>query len=150
MTGSWPPQDFPDLPNHRHAITSPQSNRYNCIGWAASNNLRWWWPDPLNIGYWPASVPREETIDAFMRAYGSLGYIQCSDGVIEQGFEKIAIYALRSGNDLMPAHAARQLTDGRWTSKLGPCEDIEHDTLEALNGPLYGAPVCFLRRPTPP
>ncbi|MCI0637958.1 MAG: hypothetical protein L0Y72_23715 [Gemmataceae bacterium] len=37
----------------------------------------------------------------------------------------------------MPTHAARQLPTGRWSSKLGPSEDIEHD-LHALEGEIYG------------
>jgi hypothetical protein len=92
------------------------------------------------------TIPREETLAAFIAAYALQGYVQCADGALELGVEKIAIYGLMSGSDIEPTHAARQLPDGRWTSKLGNCEDIEHDTLEALNGPRYGAPVCFLRR----
>jgi hypothetical protein len=61
-------------------------------------------------------------------------------------FEKIVLYGVRVGTDIVPTHAARQLVDGRWTSKLGNCEDIEHDTIEMLNGPRYGVPICFLKR----
>jgi hypothetical protein len=50
------------------------------------------------------------------------------------------------------AHAARQLQSGRWTSKLGDLEDIEHD-LRALedqpNTPSqwpYGRVSAFMRR----
>ena len=49
----------------------------------------------------------------------------------------------------MPTHAARQFPGGRWTSKLGPAEDIEHE-LEELAGPLYGEVVLILRRPARP
>ena len=58
----------------------------------------------------------------------------CSDSSLEAGYEKIAIYV----KDGIPTHAARQLGDGRWTSKLGKYEDIEHDSLDALNGDGYG------------
>jgi hypothetical protein len=61
---------------------------------------------------------------------------------VEFGWEKVAIYATDEG----PAHAARQLENSRWTSKLGPDDDIEH-TLEGLCSPLYGSVVQFLRRP---
>lgn len=37
----------------------------------------------------------------------------------------------------IPSHAARQLPNGRWTSKCGQAEDIEHD-LRDLEGRLYG------------
>jgi hypothetical protein len=55
---------------------------------------------------------------------------------------KVAIYA--SGGEL--THAARQLPDGQWTSKLGDLEDIEHDTLEALKCEEYGKPVLIMRK----
>jgi hypothetical protein len=43
-------------------------------------------------------------------------------------------------------HAARQLPGGRWTSKLGNREDIEHD-LNAVSGEAYGTVVMVLKRP---
>ena len=145
MTGSWPPQDFPALTGF--VESSPAARRYNCIAWAAGNDSRWWWPDMANIGYWPPNIPREETVTAFIAAYAIQGYAQCADGALEAGFEKIVLYGVRVAFEIVPTHAARQLSDGRWTSKLGNCEDIEHDTPEMLNGPRYGAPVCFLKRP---
>ena len=48
---------------------------------------------------------------------------------------------------------ARQLPDGKWTSKCGGEEDITHYTLDALDsyGPLpfkahYGTAVLFMKR----
>jgi hypothetical protein len=61
---------------------------------------------------------------------------------LEQGQEKIAIYA-RDGE---PTHAARQLEDGSWTSKLGPSVDISHAATSAVEGSLYGAVVRYMRR----
>ncbi len=46
----------------------------------------------------------------------------------------------------LPTHAARQLASGRWTSKLGKAEDIEHD-LHDLEGDLYGIVVLLMKRP---
>jgi hypothetical protein len=146
MSRSWPPYLFPDLNQENCTETSPESRRYNCIAWAANNDGRWWWPDAFNVGYWPSNAPREETLEAFVRAFESLGYFQCADGSLEPGFEKIALYAKGAGEKLIPTHAARQLPNGRWTSKLGNCEDIEHSTVEALLGPSYGSPVCYLKR----
>lgn len=100
--------------------------------------------------FWPPNVPREITIDAFIRAYGTVGYTVCGEGDLEAGFEKIALYAKRMPwGDVEPTHAARQLPDGTWTSKLGPCEDVNHKTVADVNGPAYGGPVQFLKRPTP-
>jgi hypothetical protein len=79
-----------------------------------------------------------------MLAYGTLGFEPCDSGEVEEGFEKVAIYTDAGGE---PTHAARQLANGRWTSKLGYLEDIEHD-LDAVAGTHYGRVRAFLRRPT--
>jgi len=90
-------------------------------------------------------VRRQVTIAAFVEAFRSLGYKTCADGDLEQGFIKIAIFADKSGK---PTHAARQLPDGCWTSKLGVSVDIEHTAVEDVSRiePRYGTPVRFMRR----
>jgi hypothetical protein len=142
---AFPPECFPNLARSPHAITSPPSARYNCIAWAAEVVSAWWWPDEDGVGHWPKDVPRVETVEAFLHAFRTLGYETCATAELEGGWQKVALYALEG----TPTHAARQLRGGRWTSKLGPAEDIEHD-LEALAGPLYGAVVLVLRRPAQP
>jgi hypothetical protein len=136
---------FPRLHNSSYQITSPPTETYNCIAWAAGDDNRWWWPDQAKLRYWPTGVPRLETIAVFLQAYATLGYIPCQDGTFEMGFEKIALYADDDG----PQHAARQLSNGRWTSKLGELEDIEHD-LYALEDSDYGTVVAFMKRTIPP
>ncbi len=131
---------FPRLFGSRSVLTSDVTERYNCIAWAAGDATRWWWPDPDFESFWPIER-REETLVAFEEAFASLGYEPCADGSVEDGFEKVVIWAL-SG---LPTHAARQLRSGAWTSKLGAWVDIEH-AIEALEGPVYGAPERFLRR----
>lgn len=151
MPGSWAPHDFPNLSQDNCLVTSPLSNLYNCIAWAAGDNTRWWWPAPLRgISYWPRGVPRVANLDAFVLAFGTLGYAVCEDGSLEEGREKIAIFATRTGSSLAPTHAALQLESGNWTSKLGPLEDVTHETLEALSGPAYGEPAIFMGRPRSP
>ena len=145
MSGSWLPDHLPNLNSHNHCITSPPRNRYNCIAWAAGSDTRWWWPD--KYGSWPPGVLREVTLSAFLAAFGTLGYEECQDGILEVGHEKVALFAKRDDSGvLVPTHAAKQLCDGQWTSKLGPSEDIEHKKPEDVNGPSYGAPVRFMRR----
>ena len=39
-----------------------------------------------------------------------------------------------------------ELSDGRWTSKLGQLEDIVHYTVDAISGGDYGEVVQFMRR----
>jgi hypothetical protein len=46
----------------------------------------------------------------------------------------------------MPKHACRQLPSGRWASKLGPSEDIEH-ALYDLTGTAYGKVALIMKRP---
>ena len=83
-------------------------------------------------------------MEAFVEGYGQYGFAVCDGPELEPGFEKIAVYA--EGRE--PLHVARQLLDGRWTSKLGrQWEDIEHINLEDVVKDGYGEPVLFLRRP---
>jgi hypothetical protein len=107
---------------------------------------KWWWP--AQRGYWPPDVPREVTIDAFLRMFETLGYMECTDGNLEANYEKIVVYAkINAMGVLEPTHGARQLVDGSWTSKLGVCEDITHQTTNALDGNSYGSVVKFMSRP---
>jgi hypothetical protein len=71
--------------------------------------------------------------------------VPCDNETLELGVEKVALFA---DADSMPMHAARQLANGRWTSKLGFLEDIEHD-LHDVSGEAYGTIVVVLRRPMP-
>ncbi len=48
----------------------------------------------------------------------------------------------------VPEHAARQLANGRWTSKLGRAEDIEHQ-LHDLEGEVYGTVALLMKRLLP-
>ena len=136
-------ESFPNLRDSKYHITSPQDPSYNCIAWAIGRSDLFVWPDKYNQMFWPLLCPREETINAFTNAFRFFGYVPCDDKQQEDGFEKIALYAREN----IPKHAARQLKNGRWTSKLGPNIDIEHNLLD-LEGPEYGCVVMFFRRPT--
>ncbi len=154
MPGSWtwPPQTFPNLSAQNSEKTSEKAPRYNCIAWAAGVITQFWWPDPVAIAnkeaVWPAGVPIDLTIDAFLLAFETKGFAQCADARLEHGVEKIAIYGTVNANaGIEPTHAARQLPDGSWTSKLGRNVDIRHTTLDAIDGPLYGTAIAYMRRP---
>jgi hypothetical protein len=136
-------QLFPSLTGSRYEITSPAENGYNCIAWAVGDTSLWWWPDEFDQYYWPEGVPRSSTLDAFVQAFQVLGFDVCGSGAIEEGWEKVAIFANRDG---VPTHAARQLADGTWTSKLGRLEDIQHSAVDDVSGSCYGDPRVFLRR----
>jgi len=132
---------FPDLREGEYQITSPATPEYNCIAWAAGEHEVWWWPDPQQVAYWPPEAPRDVTVEAFVRAFEWLGYAICDDAEPEPGYEKIALFTKAGG----PTHAAKQLADGSWSSKLGEAEDITH-RLHDIGGVAYGAPAVYLRR----
>lgn len=104
----------------------------------------WWEPDPFGWYYWPPGIPRTYTLEAYIRAYETLDYTICEDAGYESSFEKIAIYV---GSDGKPTHAAKQVSSGYWTSKLGDLEDIEHTALDGIVGEHYGSVTVILKRP---
>lgn len=136
---------LPGLRGTGYSLTSPADDRYNCIAWAAGATDRWWWPGDPALTYWPEGVPRAETLEAFRAAFTAIGFLVCDNSRVEPGFEKIAIFADVSG---APTHAARQLPSGRWSSKLGRLEDIQH-ALDDVAGEAYGAVVQLMKRPAP-
>ena len=138
---------FPSAVLDGYALRSPEDSIYNCIAWAASvTNIAWWpTPHPVPGAFWPDGLPREHSLSAFMQAYATLGYQDSGmDGSLEPDFERIAIYATTDGK---PQHAARQLRDGVWTSKLGKYRDIHHNTPAAIeNESNYGRVVRYMKR----
>jgi hypothetical protein len=134
---------FPGLLVDGYSVTSAATNTYNCIAWAAGVNSVWW--DPATGYYWPDGAPREHAIEALKAVFAGMGFVDCDSADQERGFDKIALYG-----DLGEwTHAARMLENGKWTSKLGPQEDIEHGTPAGLAGSVYGNVVCIMKRPTP-
>jgi hypothetical protein len=131
-----------EIKSKKTLLTDPNCEHYNCIAFAADIETAWWEPDQGGVGAWPISK-REYTLQCYTEAYEAMGYEVCPESNIEIGFEKIVLYALRNE----PTHAAKQLPDGRWKSKLGQLEDIEHNTPKALEGEKwYGTAVRYMRR----
>jgi hypothetical protein len=131
---------LPRLTADNYRPTSPATWTYNCIAWAVGVTDAWWWPVPGR--FWPEGVPREETIPAFFAALATVGFLPTTTADLEPELEKVALFAVGS----TPTHAARQLPKGRWSSKLGPAIDIEHSTLDAVAGGVYGDVVAILGR----
>jgi hypothetical protein len=135
-----PDASFPRLTPDNHRPMSPATVEYNCVAWAAQDTEHWWQPGL----YWPSETPSEEYgVGALHDAFKALGYEPCDHEGPESGFEKVAIY----GNNFVYTHAARQLPEGTWTSKLGKAEDIEHNTPDVVAGGIYGEVVEIMRRP---
>lgn len=154
--------NFPFLTKDLYEVTDDESDDYNCIAFAAGDKTRWWWPDPWGQYYWPIQK-RDETVEAFIEMFESLGYQKCRCSLKKRGFEKVALYydpvgcvATPDHPEVLPnspTHAARQFPNGFWRSKLGPWEQIEHKTLKCLNGTdktgqrtSYGEPFKILKR----
>jgi hypothetical protein len=143
----WIERNYSGLLESGYIITSPDTIDYNCVAWAAENQMSWWWPDALGQEYWPPQAPREETLEAFIFAFSTIGYQPCETSALEIGCQKIAIY---TNNQNIPTHVARQLENGLWTSKLGSAEDIQHNNLQGLEGtPGYGQIAVILKRLDP-
>lgn len=134
---------YPRLKEGTFQITSPATDAYNCVAWAAGDDSTYWAVDPWGIFHWPVD-PGEDTLEGWVHAFSKLGYVRCEDAALAEGLEKIAIYGTATG----PLHIARQLPSGRWTSKLGRSEDIEHE-VEGLVGDAYGEVLAYLCRQRP-
>lgn len=133
-------QKYPNLDFEGYTPDSLESTFYNCIAWSLGISYEWWWPHQDTA--WPAKCPQDETIEAFEAMYSHRGYEPCANDSHEHGFEKIALYSIQE----KPTHAARQLPNGEWTSKIGRHIDIVH-TLRGLEGPHYGNVVRYFRKP---
>jgi len=131
---------FPRLTPSNHQVTSTPATDYNCIAWSVGDTDNWWQPGV----FWPLPVlAGDYGMGVLEQLFRSLGYEDSgSDTNLEAGFEKVALY----GSGLFYTHAARQLSNGKWTSKLGKEDDIEHDTPEDVAGGVYGEMVQVMKR----
>lgn len=142
---------FPRLSNDADfKVTSPQTPNYNCIAWAYHYQDRWMWPGGIEcknldgFHYWPDGV--EDTVDviAFIKAFCLKGYEVCDTWEHENDYQKIALYVVPGTTEC--THAARELRSGKWTSKLGEWNDIQHGTPYTIEGELYGKVYCIMKR----
>ena len=97
----------------------------------ANQDERHWWQAGLNGGryHWPEKIP--DTLDGWTQIFIDQGFEVTNFREIEEGFEKVAIYI--DFRDLLPSHVS--FSDGvAWKSKLGRSVDIEHLSLDLLEG----------------
>lgn len=125
------------------AITSRASKAYNCVAWVLADEKRWYEPTVSGQYYWPSEGASNYSLESYAEMFVGQGFVACETPLPENGFQKIALYGKRSEF----SHVALQMPSGRWSSKLGGWEDVEHDTLEVLSGPIYGKPKLFMKRP---
>lgn len=139
-------QWFPNLrKDNEFKITSPCTDDYNCISWAAQKSV-WYWPplgkDPDEGEYWPNGIDDDARIETFIKAMMTEGFTLCPDDSATPNAISIALYA----KDGLCTHAARRLPNGLWTSKLGYYHDIQHSTPHSLEGDIYGAVYCYMNK----
>lgn len=134
---------FPRLRRGLYRRTSRYDSNYNCFAWAAGETHRRWDPTRARTArnYWPTESRCTQLCDA-IEAFEAIGFQPVDTAICNANRQTITLYAA----DGHLTHAARLLANGTWTSKLGDGIDIEHDTLEALGGGLYGEPWVMLER----
>lgn len=146
---------FPKLQEDRYfRLTSPATPKYNCIAWAAAQDECNLWPYN-NEGVpaksngarfrWPRGIARDLSVESFHNLFRLNGFEPYDGTQLESGYEYICLY-VNTDNEV--THAARQLPDGTWTSKLGQYQDIRH-SLHSLEGEIYGKVHCIMRRQIP-
>lgn len=125
-----------------YELTSDPDGGYNCIAWAAGDNENTW-DDEDEDSIWPeGAYLRDGSIESLMEAFSSLNFEPCDDGRFENGYEKVVLY--RRGKTW--THAAKQLPDGRWSSKCGELDDIAHKHPSDVCCDAYGVLHCYMRR----
>lgn len=143
--------DFPNIGDTAR-ITSPETNDYNCVAWAIGITDEWWEGGNPDFYYWPPGIPTTHELGSVIAALEVAGFKRCEGCELEPGFDKIAVC---EGHDGEYSHVSKLLSSGKWSSKLGVNEDIEHDR-DALLGPpgKYGKPYgvikLYMKRPTQP
>lgn len=145
-------QLFPKLKSDDNfKVTSKKTSVYNCIAWAYNYSDRWMWPHTTitelldGITYWPTDEICSLDVSNFIAAFALKGYEICDSFEHEDGFQKIALYTVPGTTEC--THAARELTNGYWTSKLGKLEDIQHGDPFTIENPIYGIASHFMKRP---
>jgi hypothetical protein len=137
---------LPKLRPENFAAVSHATPRYNCVAFANEDERHWWEPG-MHGGkyYWPTGKTHD-TIESWREIFEKEGYEETDNRDIEPGFEKVAIYV--DLKDFLPSHVAK--SDGRiWKSKLGKGQDIEHASLDLLEGDQfdeYGVVDVVLKR----
>ena len=131
---------FPNLAREDFEIVEEPSSRYNCIAYAAGRADDWWWPDGIN--YWPPWATLTDRIASLVEVFAGLGYEQCDDSRAQAGYQKVALYEVQGEMK----HAAAQMPNSRWRSKMGQGPVIEHRSPESLSGGPYGEATVYMRK----
>jgi hypothetical protein len=127
---------FPNLSLDNFKFTSLQTDEYNCVAWVIDKDDDW-------IQFYYDNGNNDVRVSRYIEYFNSLGFTISNNPNLQEGVIKIAVYSDDS-NEFK--HVARQLPNGKWTSKLGDWEDIEHETAEVLLGKSYGSRLTIMER----
>ena len=125
---------FPCL-GHNYQVLAPATAAYNCISWSIGVTDHWEWPG--------------DTEAVFDNLYSQYGYVRVFglNYEVQPGIDKVVLYGTQNPDGSIKAtHAARQLPDGSWSSKLGQGLLIRHAMPDDLDGSDYGVPVAVYVR----
>jgi hypothetical protein len=134
-------EDFPGLRGGHYTPTSPVDPAYNCVAWAVGDTKYFWDDVGVRGYYWPPGLS-PDTLSGWLEVFRLHGYSETTDRSFDPRYEKLAIYVNQTGS---PQHVARQKASGKWTSKMGKGQDIEHE-LQVIEGDLYGKVDVIMQR----
>ncbi len=124
--------------NLNFIFTSKQTWEYNCVMWSLNRDDEWRDFFYSDDGY----VNPDQSINPYVAYFQENGFETCENSSLEVGALKICIF---SKNGIF-SHVSRQLQDGRWASKMGNYEDIEHLTEFDVSGLGYGSPDIYMQK----
>jgi hypothetical protein len=131
---------FPQLMSNFEVLAAP-TRVYNCIANSLGYHDRW-----VN----PITSSGSNKLAGMDQLYAAQGYQRMStlDYSLRAGYQKVVVYAkVTNGVITEVTHAAIQMSDGAWSSKLGQNALIKHVLPDDLAGGLYGIPVAvYIRR----
>ena len=132
------------------SIQSPCTEEYNCIAWAMGFDDRWVdasADDYVHKKWWPENVEKDWTQETLVKAFEKLGFEICDNGIMEPGFDKVALYsALQSDGSVKWTHAARIVRNNIYHSKIGNLFDVYHSGGCVFADTTYGTVYKFMRR----
>jgi hypothetical protein len=146
MSGQLPHLEllFPALSASDYSRSSEADPAYNCFAFAVHDTKQYWQKVAVRGYYWP--LERDDRLEDWIEALRLHNFVVTDDWSLEADFEKVCIFVNDDGS---PEHVSRQLASGKWTSKIGRLEDIEHSTLAGLEGREYGKSKVMLKRKRP-
>lgn len=148
---------WPNSRNKPLKIKSPITPKYNCVAYSLNREDIWYESidnDDIRNGLcvllqrsiiWPEALSKGILINNYLELYKLNGFEKVNDLDIsvEVGYVKIAIYG---NTEQVFTHVCRQMEDGKWVSKLGSFQDVEHDDLEVLEGSHYGKVMVVMKK----